>query len=236
MTGRRILPLTHVLIVVPARDEALLIGRCLEALRRATAFAATGHPDVVVRTVVVADACADDTESIARACDGVEVVVSAAGRVGLARELGITAALQSIGAQDLGRVWLANTDADSAVPDNWIAHQIAAADGGVDVLVGTVRPDPVDLTPEQDESWRSTHVRGLPNGHVHGANLGLRASVHRRAEGFEPVDEHEDNLLVARLRSLGAVIQASDEAEVLTSGRFVGRTPGGYAAHLAGTL
>ncbi|BDZ50047.1 glycosyl transferase [Frondihabitans sucicola] len=224
------------LVVVPARDEERLIGRCLGALREAVAFAAISHPSVVVRTVVVADACVDDTEQLALSEGTADVVVSRAGRVGHAREHGITHGLAAFAGADLERTWIGNTDADSAVPANWIAHQIEAADGGADVLVGTVRPDPLDLTDEQDAAWRASHQRGRPNGHVHGANLGLRASAHRAVGGFEPVDEHEDNLLVARLRRLGLVILASDRAEVLTSGRFVGRTPGGYAAHLAGSL
>lgn len=224
-----------VLVVVPARDEERLIERCLAALRESTALAAVSHPRVTVHTVVVADACVDDTAALARSA-GVQVVLSDAGRVGVARELGIAAGLAALGEPDLRRTWIANTDADSAVPPNWLAAQLDAADAGADVVVGTVRPDPADLTVEQDAAWAASHTTGRPNGHVHGANLGIRASLHRDAAGFEPVDEHEDNLLVARLRASGAVVVASDDAEVLTSGRFVGRTPGGYAAHLAGTL
>jgi hypothetical protein len=228
--------LSHLVVVVPARDEERLIGRCLSALEEAVAFAGVSHPAVVVRVIVVVDVCTDETERLARQANGVTVVVSDEGRVGPARELGIARALSESDEPDLRRIWLANTDADSAVPLNWIEHQIERAEAGVDALVGTVRPDPADLTAEQDAAWRDSHSHGRPNGHVHGANLGLRASVHRAAGGFDPVDEHEDNLLVGRLRTLGVVIEASDTAEVLTSGRFVGRTPGGYAAHLAGSL
>lgn len=228
--------ITHGIIVVPARDEGLLIGRCLAALRKATTHASTTHPDVILKTVVVADACTDDTARIAVDAGGIRVVVTDAGRVGLAREVGIAAGLAEVGPVDHGRIWIANTDADSVVPENWITHQLRAADAGSDVVVGTVRPDPLDLTKEQNAVWLSTHQRGRPNGHVHGANLGLRASAHARAGGFDPVDEHEDNQLVDRLRHLGVLIEASDRAEVMTSGRFVGRTPGGYAAHLASTL
>jgi hypothetical protein len=38
--------------------------------------------------------------------------------------------------------------------------------------------------------------------------------------------------LVDACRRLGATVVASDAAEVLTSGRFAGRTPGGYAGYL----
>jgi glycosyltransferase involved in cell wall biosynthesis len=228
--------ITHVVVVVPARDEERLVERCLQALRLAVEVVSESRPRVVVQTILVADACTDDTERLAREHGSAEVVVSDAGRVGQAREIGVETGLAALAEVDPRRTWLANTDADSAVPPNWLAHQLELADAGVDVVIGTVRPDPADLTPEQESAWIASHSGFGPNGHVHGANLGLRASAYRSAGGFAPVDEHEDNLLVDHLRAGGAVLQASDEAEVLTSGRFVGRTPGGYAAHLAGTL
>ena len=54
------------------------------------------------------------------------------------------------------------------------------------------------------------------------------------AGGFPAVAEHEDVRLVEGLRASGVRIVASDRTQVLTSGRHVGRTPGGYAAYLAG--
>ena len=70
------------------------------------------------------------------------------------------------------------------------------------------------------------------NGHVHGASLGIRADVYAAAGGFDAIAEHEDVDLVQRCRVLGANLHASASAEVLTSGRFIGRTPGGYAGYL----
>jgi hypothetical protein len=76
-------------------------------------------------------------------------------------------------------------------------------------------------------------VPGRPNGHVHGANLGVRADAYLRAGGFATLPEHEDVDLVARLRADPRVdVRPSDAADVLTSGRTTGRTPGGYAGYL----
>jgi hypothetical protein len=100
------------------------------------------------------------------------------------------------------------------------------------VMVGTVRPEFSDLPAAQAALWRATHVRGEPNGHVHGANLGVRGSAYAAVRGFVPMPEHEDVDLVHRLREAGFTLVASDDCEVVTSGRVVGRTPGGYAAYL----
>lgn len=226
----------RVVVVVPARDEEALVEACLRSVGRAAASAASENRGVSVRILLVADACTDRTEEVAGSIPGVEVLSVRSGRVGAARAVGVEAGLAGVDPAHLAQVLIANTDADSRVPANWITHLVGSAEAGADVIVGTVRPDPDALTAAQNASWLRTHRRGSPNGHVHGANLGIRASAYREAGGFEPLDEHEDNQIVARLHDRGAVIVASDVAEVITSARFVGRTPGGYAGYLAATL
>jgi glycosyltransferase involved in cell wall biosynthesis len=219
-----------VLVIVPARDESALIGRCLAALDAARLRALAARPALRVRTIVVADRCLDATAEIARGFEGVEVIEIDAATVGTARQAGADYALSS---ERPGRSWLANTDADSEVPPGWILDQVSLASGGADVVVGTVRPRFVDLSPAEVREWAATHVAGRPNGHVHGANLGVRASAYLSVGGFQHLAEHEDVDLVGRLAGAGFRIAASDRGEVLTSGRRVGRTPGGYAAYLA---
>ncbi|AMM22486.1 hypothetical protein AX769_16040 [Frondihabitans sp. PAMC 28766] len=225
-----------VAVVVPARNEERLVRAALDSITRAVSELHHRHPAIVVSVTLVADACTDGTAELASAAVGVTVLESEAGAVGSARAQGVRHALDRWGRQDRGSLWLAHTDADSTVPGDWLVEQVALADRGVDVMIGTVRPTPADLTPEQNAQWLATHQPGHPNGHVHGANLGLRASAYFAAGGFDPIEEHEDNALVARLRRGPWVIAASDACQVLTSGRFVGRTPGGYAGYLAETL
>ena len=67
---------------------------------------------------------------------------------------------------------------------------------------------------------------------MHGANLGVAADAYRRDGGFLAAPEHEDTDLVERLFDAGVVVVASDGFTVETSGRHVGRTPGGYARYL----
>ena len=212
-----------VIIVVPVHDEQTLLHRCLVSLTAAIARAG-----VPCEVRVVLDACTDGSGEIA-ATHPFEVVVAEANAVGAARSLGIRSGLRSLTATPSDRVWIANTDADSSVPANWLSVQLDLAAAGADVVVGTVRPDFDDLRPPHQRLWLDTHTPGMPNGHTHGANLGLRASTYL---GFSDLDEHEDVLLVDACRRAGAAVCATDAAEVLTSGRFIGRTPGGYAGYL----
>ena len=206
----------RVLVVIPARNEQDAIARCLFSVL------AAATPDT--RSVVVADGCTDATVDIARSL-GVEVLETSARSVGAARRAGIEYALADA-------EWIANTDADSVVPANWNTAQLDLAAGGTDVVVGTVRPDFADLDERRVRAWLARHVPGQANGHVHGANLGVRTSCYLAAGGFPAVPEHEDVDLVDRLRATGAVVTATAAIDVMTSGRLVGRTPGGYARHL----
>lgn len=220
-------------VVIPAHDEDELIGACLDAVRAAVRHLriTVGGAMTRVSVHVALDACFDATARIARAA-GADLVVSTARGVGAARTAGVTAALAAHDLAPLRRLWIAHTDADSMVPANWLTHQWELAASGADVVVGTVRPDFRDLSVEQTTAWWATHEPGTANGHVHGANLGTRASTLVAVGGFEPVLEHEDVLLVAEAKSWGARLVASDAAWVQTSGRSVGRTAGGYAGYL----
>lgn len=218
-----------VVVVVPVHDEEALLGRCLAALEGAVATAREAGIRCVVR--VVLDDCSDGSAAIA-ARHAVEAVAISEACVGAARAAGIHSALDALADVDRGRVWIANTDADSAVPPNWVAHQVHLANTGADVVLGTVRADPADLSNELAALRQSEYMPGVASGNVHAANLGLRATTYVDAEGFADIAEHEDIDLVSRCRAIGAVVTPSDGAEVLTSGRLVGRTPGGYAGFL----
>jgi len=219
-----------VAVVIPAHDEEALIGRCLASVTRAVARAREREPGLVATVVVVLDACTDTTAPQARRWP-VEVLEISARNVGTARRVGIAHALASLGAVAEG-TWIAMTDADTVVPRDWITHQLDLMDAGIDLVLGTVRPDFADLSARHAAYWRATHPRGRPPGNVHGANLGVRASTYAAAGGIRDLIEHEDVALVRAVRALGAREHASDVHEVETSGRFTGRTPGGYAAFL----
>lgn len=225
MTGRAA---EAILVVMPVRNEAALLEGSLAALADAVESARSDGLRCEAR--IVLDACTDASRDIV-ARSGFPMIECDAVRVGAARRLGIADGLRALHHPDAHRVWIANTDADSRVPAHWLTHQCAIS-RSADIYLGTVRPDFDDLLPAQREGWLRTHPRGRTNRNVHGANLGVRAQAYLDAGGFASIGEHEDVDLVARCRARGAVVVGDDAAEVATSGRFVGRTPGGYAGYL----
>jgi glycosyltransferase involved in cell wall biosynthesis len=217
-------------IVVPAHDEETLLPSCLDALQQAVRSVS-----IPVHVLVAADSCTDGTVAAARAY-GAGVISIQAHSVGAARAAGMAEVLR-LTAADPAAVWLATTDADTVVPPGWLRLQLARAGQGWDVVLGTVRVT--------DWSEHPPHVRAAfasryesadgPHPHVHGANLGIRASAYLAAGGFTALRTAEDHALVAAAARAGCpVLQASD-ITVQTSARRQARAPLGFS-HLLRTL
>ncbi|MEJ2886391.1 glycosyltransferase [Actinomycetospora aeridis] len=224
MTTPRVPPLVPVGVVVPAHDEEALLGHCLAGLRAA---AATVADSATVRVLVVADACSDRTADLARA-HGAGVLSLAACNVGRARAAGAGLLLDDV-------AWLATTDADSVVPPDWLAAQLAARAGGAEAWVGTV--EVVDWTGwpvTVPARYRAAYEAGDPHRHVHGASLGVAVPAYRGVGGFPPFTTGEDVALVERLDRTGRRVVRDRAHPVTTSARTEGRAPDGFAGHLRG--
>lgn len=190
-------------VIIPAHNEAELLGACLDAVAVAAA-----HPGVTedVHAYVVLDACTDGTRLVAKAhrtCRWVMTVFE--------RNVGTARAAAGASALSAGAAWLAFTDADSRVPPDWLAAQMAERAAGADVVLGGC-----------DVEGRP----GLLDGKMCGANLGVSAEAYRRVGGFLPLETGEAPALVSALQASGARIVWMGP-RVVTSGRLFGRAPGG---------
>lgn len=211
-------------VIIPAHNEARRLGHCLKAVGAAAACAEqAGHR---VEILVVLDRCNDASEAIARR-HGAQTLSLAAGNVGTARGAGAAHMLER------GAKWLACTDADSRVPAHWLLWQLACA---ADVVCGTVHIE--RWQPWQDAAlrrlYRSRYQAREGHGHVHGANLGIRAEAYRLAGGFKPLPAHEDVQLVSDLQACGAQIVWTARHSVATSSRVDSRAREGFGDYLAG--
>ena len=216
-------------IVVPARNEAVLLRRCLRSVLRAI-----DHSNAECFVVLVDDGSTDGTAEIARATlpAGLGSVLSVdRGNVGAARAAGVGHLLNARGAT---ATWIACTDADTIVPEDWIAAQLAHATAGVDAVAGLVDVDcglrrPLRhafATEYEAHIGRSTHT------HIHGANLGVSATSYLSVGGFAPLRCGEDRDLWARLADAGHRLVTDTRSIVVTSSRLVSRTNGGFASDL----
>jgi len=222
----------YVAVVVPARNEEERLAQCLSSIRAAVKRLRAEHDGVRVRIVLVLDSCSDNSNAIASALTDVMRVHCSFTNVGAARAAGVRWALCSLRGRP-ERTWIASTDADSEVPETWLVDQVRLAERGWDVTLGGVVPVRSELTEGQRNAWDASHPNGAIAGHVHGANLGVRASAYLDSGGFGVGVEHEDARLVDTLRGVGARIVGLDGPPVITSGRSVGRSPGGYADYIA---
>jgi glycosyltransferase involved in cell wall biosynthesis len=216
-------------VVVPARNEELLLPGCLDALH----VAAAGLTEVAIHVVVVLDSCTDASAAVVAAYPWVQAVETADGNVGIARARGVTRILEQAGGTPIDRIWLATTDADSQVPSDWLTGQLAFAREGWEVVVGTVDVDdwsghPPDTAPRWLASYR--HVEHHP--HVHGANLGCSAAAYLDAGGWSPVASEEDVALLAALAHRRVIRTAT--LPVVTSSRRDPRAIGGFGDTLRG--
>jgi glycosyltransferase involved in cell wall biosynthesis len=219
-----------VAVVVPARDEEVLLPACLAALRRAVAVLES-HRGLSADVVVVLDGCSDGSADVVAARPWVRGLVMDHAGVGAARRAGAESVLGRVTDTDLDRVLIATTDADSQVPPGWLVGLVDLVEAGAELVVGTVAVD------EQTgpgsavlERWRATYALADPHPHVHGANLALTGHAYRTVGGFPAVALGEDVALVEAGSGLRVV--RSRALPVRTSGRLRSRVVDGFADHL----
>ena len=243
---------------IPVRNEEDRLPACLRALAQQRDQWGQPISPTLVRIVVFANNCTDQSASLARKLGGglslnIRVLEAqlppAAAHAGAARRA----------AMDIAEAWLVEcgdrdgviltTDADSQVAPDWIAENLAAFERGAEAVLGrvvldeegTLLPEALHRRGALEDTYECllTELSALldpvdcnPWPHhstISGASLAVRASAYRRVGGLPAVPLGEDKALVAELRRADARIRFAPKIEVVTSARTSGRAAGGVA-------
>ncbi|RCW71399.1 glycosyl transferase family 2 [Pseudorhodoferax soli] len=211
-------------VAIPAHEERAHIAAAVAAVQ-----VAAGHPALqgeAVEIVVVADACSDGTAACA-AAQGAHTLSLPHRNVGRARQAGAELLLAR------GARWLAFTDADTLVADDWLAAQLGL---GAQAVCGCVWVRDWSahgaLAERLARAFESEYVPVDGHCHIHGANLGMTADAYRLAGGFAPLCTSEDVALVHALQAAGVAVAFSAQPRVWTSARVDARAPAGFGEAL----
>jgi cellulose synthase/poly-beta-1,6-N-acetylglucosamine synthase-like glycosyltransferase len=214
-------------VVIPAQNEETTIESCIRSVLASLARANIPH-----WVVVVADHCTDGTVTLARRALGNagEVIEVGVRSAGAARRHGVARVLEHWENLDPSQIWLANTDADTRVSDDWIDVQLGLADEGVTAVAGIVHLDYAGSAAAH-RAYRSHYATSAEgtHTHVHGANLSVRADAYQDVGGWSTLALAEDHCLWSRLRGKGWRVSSPVSSVVITSARLEGRAKGGFA-------
>ena len=221
-------------VVIPACNEEATIVASIAAARHALATCRELDRSWIV---IVCDSCTDRTEERARQALGAhgEIIKCSVASAGTARRLGAAAVIEHFADSAMESLWIANTDADTCVPGDWLERQLSYAARGCAAVAGIVAVERVADCSAAEMERLFADYEIFPDGthpHVHGANMGVRADAYLEAGGWSDKALAEDHCLWQRLRRLRWPVASSASLVVTTSGRLLGRAAGGFADSL----
>ena len=237
-------------IAVPARDESVRIGRCLEACRDSIA-----ESGLSVELLVLVNCSVDGTSEQVMAWSHrrahpvtlVEAEFHAeTAHAGSARGLALASAAVGV----LPETPLLTTDADALVARDWVRRNVRHLSGGARLVCGAIGFDSREATflpaslvggdgvveryrratrelehlldPDPSNHWPHHGVSG-------GASLALTRATLDAVGGVPLVSCGEDRALAALLRGRGECVRYADDVSVSVSCRLHGRARGGMA-------
>jgi len=187
-TGEVESSLPHVSIIVPAYNEALYIGACLQGVQN------LDYPPSRIQTIVVDNGSSDGTADIARQ-SGVTVVELSSGFVGAVRNFGADAAEGDI---------LAFIDGDCVPDPSWlrVAVSILLEDNAIGAVGGCCLA-PADST-WVERAWEAPRKEGGVVPALAASSLVMRRRLFEELGGFnESLSAGEDDEFSHRIQVSG---------------------------------
>ncbi len=243
-------------VTIPARNEAAVIGRALEAL---AAQPEAPEFDVVLFANNCDDATASVALEVARSRPALQLHVVEArlppgqDHVGVARRLLMDAVAARFLAAERPLGIVATTDADTVVAEDWAAQTFADM-STADAVAGFVEIGPEEraalplavrkiyrsenefraawaelealVDPRPEDPW-PRHCSFV------GASVAVGAGAYARAGGLPAVSTLEDRGFLSALRRIDARVRHSPNVRAYTSGRIAARVRGGFGTLVA---
>ena len=246
-------------VTIPVRNEEALIASCLRALLRQRDRNGSPPTSFTFGIVLLFNNCTDRSADVARAClagSGVPFMICEEqlsperANAGSARRL----------AMDIAALWmeragdpdglLLTTDADSRVPDDWVARNLGALKAGTSAVAGRIhwdqRPAPAmpasllhRIAVEEAYEARLAELAARIDPLAHdpwpnhrtasGASYAVTLDAYRAIGGLPDIPCGEDRALARALERRDLRIRHAPDITVLTSTRLQGRALGGAA-------
>jgi hypothetical protein len=252
-------PSLGAIAAIPVRDEEDRIEACLDALLAQRDLSGRPLPTDALGLVLLLNNCSDRTAAIARArlagSGAPFAVVNVAlppsqANAGFARRLALDLAalwLERAGRRD---GVLLTTDADSRVPPQWLARNLAAIQAGCGAVAGRVTLEPAEegLLPQAlmrraarenayEQALLALSARIDPVAHdpwpnhwsASGASYGVTLDAYRAIGGLPYPASGEDRALADMLLRHDIPIRHDPDIVVVTSARLDGRACGGVS-------
>ncbi|MBD8616789.1 glycosyltransferase family 2 protein [Pseudomonas putida] len=189
-------------VIIPVHNEQASLDRCLQSVMQAAEHGTLCTE--LVRIVVVLDDCSDQSRDIAQRYP-VRLIDITAGNPLAARAVGADHLVHA------GARWLALTEADVRVPDDWLAAQLAYQ---VDAVCGRVDAEPGARKGVPGQRRRRSIALDELRPGVHGANLGISTVAYLDAGGLSAVTGQDEVQLIRRVEANGRRIAWSGSVRV----------------------
>jgi hypothetical protein len=252
-------PSLGAIAAIPVRDEEDRIEACLDALLAQRDLSGRPLPPDALGLVLLLNNCSDRTAAIARASLAASgapfalVNVSlppSQANAGFARRLALDLAALWLERADRRDGPLLTTDADSRVPAQWLARNLAAIHAGCGAVAGRVTLEPAEegLLPQAlmrrtarenayEQALLALSARIDPIAHdpwpnhwnASGASYGVTLDAYRAIGGLPYPASGEDRALADALLRYDIPIRHDPDIVVVTSARLDGRACGGVA-------
>lgn len=253
-------------VVIPARNEQGHLHRTLDALRRQQTLGGEPLDPHAYEVVLLLNNCTDGSAELARdyasAHPSMQLLIVTRelapeqAHVGTARRLLMDTAYERLRHVDYAHCAILSTDGDTVVAPDWVSRNMAAIEGGADVVGGVIHlfPDELDALrasqPETVDAYERdrlfqrqvARLEALldpdpadpwPRHLEHfGASLACTPAIYALSGGLPPVKPLEDVAFIDALRKVGARIRHCPDTHIFTSARLHGRVEIGLSGQL----